>query len=512
MHRIDHSTANATLPAPEAAGSPGYFKKGEVGASSATVVSADWANAMQEELAYVITQAGLALSKTDNTQLRQAILKMVQDSNSAVVITGAVFTAGVTNGEAVRWDSAQSKFTEAIADGTANNQAVGVADVTNSKVYCYGETPALFSGLTPGGKYYLSAATPGALTTIVAADAVSVGIAKSATVLFVDIDASPVNVAIINSTVFNKSNSTAQAFTKTGAGTISVLAGTSAMVAGTFVSFAADTAVVMPVLTAGTDYAIYFCTDGTARADANFSAPTGYTTANSRKIGGFHYDLGSAINQYSIWDLKWRPACPDPRGMVLVANHFWCDIYLCGTTPDVDGTSKYNVTIADGVSPPKIPSAFGGNGTTDYGSFTWFEASEVMNAFGKQLLSYADFAAAAYGVTEQISVGADPVTTKRTADYISKWGAEQATGNMWLWGRDSSFRPDGTAGWAWNANTEGRGSLYLQNTLGLVYVLLGGNWGNAADSGSRASNWSHCPWVSSSDIGARGRCDHLQLA
>ena len=35
----------------------------------------------------------------------------------------------------------------------------------------------------------------------------------------------------------------------------------------------------------------YACADGTIRADANWSAPTGYTTANSRKIGGFHYGL-----------------------------------------------------------------------------------------------------------------------------------------------------------------------------------------------------------------------------
>ena len=192
MHRIDHTTANPTPPTPETAGAPGYFRKGDPQAGQeATTVTPDWANAVQEELAYVITQSGLALSKTDNTQLRQAILKLVQDSNSAVIITGAVFEASVTNGEVVRWDAGNSRFDEAIADGTANNQAVGIADVTNSKVYCYGETPALFSGLTPGGKYYLSAATPGAITTTAPSDAVAVGISKSATVLFVDIDVAP---------------------------------------------------------------------------------------------------------------------------------------------------------------------------------------------------------------------------------------------------------------------------------------------------------------------------------
>lgn len=195
MHRIDHTTANPTPPAPAAAGAPGYFRGGDPQAGQeATTVTPDWANAVQEELAYVITQSGLALSKTDNTQLRQAILKLVQDSNSAVIITGAVFEASVADGEVVRWDAVNNRFDEAIADGTANNQAVGIADVTNSKVYCYGETPALFSGLTPGGKYYLSAATPGAITTTAPADKVAVGIAKSATVIFVDIDADAVGL------------------------------------------------------------------------------------------------------------------------------------------------------------------------------------------------------------------------------------------------------------------------------------------------------------------------------
>lgn len=197
MHRIDHSTNNASLPAPDAAGTPGYFKKGDPGLGvPATVVTQDWANSMQEELAYVILQAGLVLSKTDNTQLRQAIQSMIQSANSAVIITGATFEASVANGEAVRWDSTNSRFDEAIADGTANNQAAGFADVTNGKVYCYGETPALFAGLTPGARYYLSAATAGAITTTPPTDKVFMGIAKSATVLFVDIDPVAANVKI----------------------------------------------------------------------------------------------------------------------------------------------------------------------------------------------------------------------------------------------------------------------------------------------------------------------------
>ncbi len=311
--------------------------------------------------------------------------------------------------------------------------------------------------------------------------------------------------------LFYKADPDSVTFTKTAAGAISLKAGTKVEVAGAVVSFVSDTAVTMPSLTAGTDYAVYVCSDGTVRADASFSAPTGYTTANSRKIGGFHYALGNLnvdatpnINAYSLWDLKWRPACADPRGMVLVAGNFWADIYLLGVNHHTDGTSKAGVTIADGSSPPKVSPLFGGNGTTDYGSLTWHEAAEVMASHGKSLLSYGEFSAAAYGVTEASSAGSDPVTTKRSANYTSKWGLEQATGCMWQWGREFG----GTYGAAaWTANTEGRGSTYTQASA----AIFGGNWGHAANSGSRFADWHNAPSYSGNDVGARGRCDHLRL-
>lgn len=331
------------------------------------------------------------------------------------------------------------------------------------------------------------------------------------------------------SDIFEKADMDSVAFTKTSAGTISVKAGTRIGLAGNIFSFASATAVTMPSLAAGTDYAIFMCTDGTIRADANFSAPSGYTTSNSRKIGGFHYapggnasgtsggDTTPAINAYSIWDLKWRPACPDPRGMALIANGFWCDIYLCNTAPEANGTSGYNLTIADGSSPPKIPTGFGGNGSTAYGEFNWWEAFEVMSAAGKQLLSYADFAAAMYGTTEASSFGTDPDSTILRNAYTSKWGIMLATGNMWVWGRDLNYYLAGGAiatdeAFSWHDNVGGRGQIYSQGTYGISAAIFGGSWSFGAYSGSRTSHWSVCPWDSYSFVGARGRCDHLRLA
>lgn len=154
----------------------------------ATDFSADWCNTIQEEICNVIEASGIALDANNRSQLLQAIQQMVIGAQKAVIINNADFEASVADGKPVRWDSANNRFDESIADGSANNRAVGIADVANSKVYLYGECP-LFVGLTPGARYYLDAATPGAITTVAPADGVVVGIAKSATTLFVDVDA-----------------------------------------------------------------------------------------------------------------------------------------------------------------------------------------------------------------------------------------------------------------------------------------------------------------------------------
>ena len=64
---------------------------------------------------------------------------------------------------------------------------VGFADVTNSLVEAFGRS-GLFSGLTAGARHYLSGTTAGAITVTAPLNKVFIGIAKSATTIFVDID------------------------------------------------------------------------------------------------------------------------------------------------------------------------------------------------------------------------------------------------------------------------------------------------------------------------------------
>lgn len=103
MYRIDNADAATALPVPSPVAQPGYFTGGNPQAGqAATIVDADWLNAVQEEIAHVIEQAGLVLSKTDRTQLWQAIagqrIILSAPLNLYVATTGNDANDGLTAG------------------------------------------------------------------------------------------------------------------------------------------------------------------------------------------------------------------------------------------------------------------------------------------------------------------------------------------------------------------------------------------------------------------------------
>ena len=331
------------------------------------------------------------------------------------------------------------------------------------------------------------------------------------------------NISSIQLGYFYKANSSTVVFNKTGSGSAEIKGGTTIDVSGITVSFPSATNITMPSLSAGTDYSVWVKDDGSIQASSSFSSPPG--GGNWRLIGGFHYapggnasaqmggDTTPAINPYSFWDIRFRPACPDPRGMTLVADSFWADIYLLGVDHLVNGTSKYNVSIADASSPPKIPIKFGGTGSSTYSTLNWWEANEVLQSWGKRLPTYYEFAALAYGTTEATGSGGSDVPTTGVSGtgatnawnkFTSRWGVIQATGCMWICGGEFG---GGSAGTGWTANTGGRGSTYQMENA----VLLGGYWGHPTEGGSRCSIWNNSPANSANYIGARGVCDHLTI-
>ncbi len=86
MYRIDNAKSADALPTPAAPGPnvDGYFDTG-------TIVTSDWLNAIQEEMCYVIAQAGLgALDKTDSTQFYDAIQELVDQGPAVSGISAVV--------------------------------------------------------------------------------------------------------------------------------------------------------------------------------------------------------------------------------------------------------------------------------------------------------------------------------------------------------------------------------------------------------------------------------------
>jgi len=357
-------------------------------------------------------------------------------------------------------------------------------------------------------------------------------------------NAATATFANASSGTFLKADPTATAFTKTGAGAASIKAGTIVDVAGTTITFTSATAITMPTLTAGTDYAVWVTPAGAVQAVADpYSAPATPPVTGARKIGGFHYGLvapgttvaggsfattGSGmiwtqpnvdaiagIDEFSFWDLKFRCA-GEQRGMAFDPYaKCWAAIYWCSSNHIANGISAYNTDVASGTVLPRIPLAYGGNGTAAYNNGNWWTFNEIAASFGLRLPTEREFISAAYGVTENQSLGGASVTipsTARQAGYTSRIGLEQTTGHIWTWGADSSTRWDGGATpWAWRNVNGGRGQVYLYGDVNLVRVLMGGSRGNAAFSGSRAAYWSNYPWASGWLIGLRAFGDHLLL-
>jgi hypothetical protein len=311
-------------------------------------------------------------------------------------------------------------------------------------------------------------------------------------------------------------------FSKTGANAISIAAG--AVLNGRL--YATATAVTMPgTHTNNADYAIWqHPTTGALVADASFVTPPA-AAAGGSIVGGYHYipagrptgfnggapTAAAEILEFSIWDLTWRPSCPDPRGMACIEGGFWIDLYLLGATSYASNSfsavpsSRIGLTIADGSSPPLIPAQYGGNGTTAYADGKWYVFGEVARSFGKRLPTYDEFSAAAYGAPEQTSRGTDPGTVQW--ERISKFGLAQATGTLWVWGQETCTTTQ-PAAWTAGTETADRGQVYGPETRA---VLLGGSWANSSYSGSRCAFWSDSPWYSVGSAGGRLSAGHLVL-
>jgi len=341
---------------------------------------------------------------------------------------------------------------------------------------------------------------------------------------------------------FAKQDYTSHCWRKTGPHSISLLGGTAIMVGRTLVEFTQDTPVTMPAeLKPGTDLAFYACSDGSVRAATRFDGLPDLPTGQWRLIGGAHISLlpvGSSIrsggfngvlwlqpdvdaiagiNQWSLWDLFYRPVS-DPRGMVCVGGAFWADIYLCAQQYE-QGSSRAGVSVTNGRNKPARPAMQAWVLEDDRPFSTgWFEANAIALSLQKRLPSMHEFAAATFGVNEQQGhPHFDPASSGRIAGHTSRWGLEQATGHLWVWGQELLTDPrSGQWEWRWYSYTNplgnNRGWLYAQVGFepSLRAMVLGGSWNTGEYSGSCCASLIASPFNAGDDTGMRLFSNHRQ--
>jgi hypothetical protein len=123
MFRIDDATAANSLPAPEAAGTEGYFTEGNPATGTpATNVRGSWLNMIQEELRAIVIAGGGTPSKTTYNQVLTAIQALVAQpsTNKVSGVVGQVRSLGmaVTTASASATLTADEIVVESALGGT----------------------------------------------------------------------------------------------------------------------------------------------------------------------------------------------------------------------------------------------------------------------------------------------------------------------------------------------------------------------------------------------------------
>jgi hypothetical protein len=314
--------------------------------------------------------------------------------------------------------------------------------------------------------------------------------------------------------LFAKAATRQVAWTKTGADSAESQTEITVAIGDEVVTIPSGTNISMPSLSAGTDYAIWVAPDGTLEADASFStAPT----AGGRRVGGFHYAPGGnasfslnagdggttpQINEYSFYDLKWRPSVADPRGLTLVGDGaFWCGIYHLAGDHLSGPPHRFGVDPARDGNPPDLV-----DGSGKYPDAQPMNIFESLWYHGFRTPRVEDFQLLAFGTNESASRGSDPGTTglpggSTDAQFTSHWGVIQSTGVISHWSNDSILSASDET-----LPNPSRGGRFRV----IEFALLGGDWDSGSDSGSR-NVATRTDTIAGTDLGGRGVCDHLIL-
>ncbi|MEE8484223.1 MAG: hypothetical protein V3S46_06455, partial [Nitrospinota bacterium] len=267
---------------------------------------------------------------------------------------------------------------------------------------------------------------------------------------------------------------------------------------------------------AGKDFYVYACVPSSGIVpdivlSANSTVPDGYTSSNSRKVGGFHCLCvnvgtisGHTLTGYlqgdilpaSVWDLKHRAKnITGNDGLVYdEGTNLWVQIYLASGTGS-STASVYNATISD--------------------IRDWMDFNDDGAAIGMRLLHDHEFQSIAAGSNEEtnISGSSNPGTTGGHSDtasrrMISDIGCEDCVGvTAQLLLTSSARLSDGTAS-GWYDLPGAKGSIFSYGTskYGNTQLSAGGDYNDTERCGSRSRKALNYRWYTSTGLGGRFAC------
>ncbi|NDP60092.1 MAG: hypothetical protein GZ090_12140 [Oxalobacteraceae bacterium] len=281
-------------------------------------------------------------------------------------------------------------------------------------------------------------------------------------------------------------------------------------------------------LALGDDIYLYACQQSSGIAklitSKNSTTPIGYTTNNSRKIGGFHVGRTRPIAQRfvaaylplpgiiptSVWDLGHRPIA-SPEGMAEFQPGMWGSIYLLslifGDWPTVVFGSRFNA----------VP-------VRSTGGYNELDLHRGMHAAGMREPTFEEWLMMADGAPQGLDGSNDTAWTMTTntgpcnTGYLQKSVScanfVDCVGNLWERLNYHFDIGNSTNTYAWDAAVVNTGRDAAQARGQVLHVawrfaIAGGYWIEGVRAGARTLHTNSNPWGAGGSVGVRGVSESL---